>query len=253
MKLLSGPQILDIPLDWQTAAHAHSGIEVVGVLQGQAESVVSDLHWRASKGEMLAIPPHVLHGWYSLGEAKLSVLHILRFPQALIDRLWPGNKPRLINLTEPQFIEYETLFSRLTAFSDEATPQQDSLQRTYLEAFILSLLEEKQDPTWVAMHEVASYMQVHMQQALTIADVARHFSLSEVTLRRRFREAFGMSPKHYLLELRLNQAQHLLATTDFSMQEIALQMGFFDLAHFSSTFRKHYGLSPSAWRGRGQG
>jgi AraC-like DNA-binding protein len=201
---------------------------------------------------MLAIPPHVLHSWYSLGEAKLSVLHILRFPQALIDRLLPNCKPRLITLTEPQFIECEALFSRLTALSDQATPQQDSLQRIYLEAFILSLLEEKQAPTWVAMHDVASYMQDHMQQALTIADVARHFSLSEVTLRRRFREAFSMSPKHYLLELRLNQAQHLLATTDLSMQEIALQMGFFDLAHFSSTFRKYYGLSPSAWRGHSQ-
>jgi AraC-like DNA-binding protein len=253
MKLLSGPQILDIPLDWQAAAHVHPGVEVVGVLQGKVEAVVSDLHWRASKGEMLAIPPHVLHGWYSLGEAKVSVLHILRFPQALTNRLLPGCKPRLISLTEPQFIEHEALLSRLSALSDEATSQQVRLLRAYLEAFILFLLEEKHAPTWVAMHEVASYMQAHMQQAVAIADVARHFSLSEVTLRRRFREAFGMSPKHYLLELRLNQAQHLLTTTDFSMQEIALQMGFFDLAHFSSTFRKHYGLSPSAWRGQTQG
>jgi AraC-like DNA-binding protein len=252
MKLFSGPHILDIPLDWQVAAHAHPGIEVVGVLQGQVEAVASELSWRASKGEMLAIPPHVLHSWYAIGEAKLSVLHILRFPQALTDRLLPGCKPRLIGFTEPQFIEYEALFARFTTLSDEATPQLVRLQRAYLEAFILSLLEERQDPTWVAMHGVASHMQDHMQQALTIADVARHFSLSEVTLRRRFREAFGMSPKHYLLELRLNQAQHLLTTTDLSIQEIALQMGFFDLAHFSSTFRKHYGLSPSVWRGRGQ-
>ncbi|GHO92706.1 hypothetical protein KSF_027540 [Reticulibacter mediterranei] len=252
MKLLSGPQILDISLDWLTAAHVHPGIEVVGVLQGQVEAVVSELNWRVSKGEMLAIPSHVLHGWCSIGEAKLAVLHILRFPQALTDRLLPGCKPRLINLTELQFIEYEALFARFTALSDEATPQQVRLQRAYLEAFILSLLEERQDSAWVEMYEVALYMQDHMQQALTIADVARHFSLSEVTLRRRFREAFGMSPKHYLLELRLNQAQHLLTTTDLTMQEIALQMGFFDLAHFSSTFRKHYGLSPSAWRGRSQ-
>src|SRR5690348_668055 len=98
----------------------------------------------------------------------------------------------------------------------------------------------EQDPTRVSMHVVASYMQAHLDQSLTIAAVAHQFSISEVTLRRRFREAFGMSPKQYLLELRLNEAQHLLATTDLAMQDIALRMGFFDLAHFSSTFRKHY-------------
>jgi AraC-like DNA-binding protein len=253
MKLFSGPHILDISLDWQVEEHVHSGIEVVGVLQGQMELVVSELNWRVSKGEMLVLPPHVSHSWNSPGEARSGVLHIFRLSPALTDRLLPACKPRLISLTEQQFIEYETLFSRLVALGDEATPQHVRLQCAYLEAFILSLLEERQGSTWVAMYEVAAYMQSHMQQALTIADVARHFSLSEVTLRRRFREAFGMSPKRYLLELRLNHAQYLLTTTDLSMQEIALQMGFFDLAHFSSTFRKHYGLTPSAWRGQSRG
>jgi AraC family transcriptional regulator len=133
-------------------------------------------------------------------------------------------------------------------------PQQMGLLRVCLEAFILALLEEEmeRDPTRVSMHEVASFMQTHLDQSLTVAAVARHFAISEVTLRRRFREVFGVSPKQYLLELRLNQAQHLLSTTNLSMQEIALRMGFFDLAHFSSTFRKRYGLSPSAWRSRSQ-
>ncbi len=253
MKLFSGPQILDIPLDWRMASHVHPGIEVVGVLQGQMDLVVSEQRWRANNGAMLAIPPYVPHSWRSVEEAKLVVLHILRFPSALTDRLLPGCKPCQISLTEPQYSECEALFSGLIAISDEATHQHMRLQRAFLEAFVLSLLEERQDTEGVAMHEVASYMRDHMRQALMIADVARHFSFSEVTLRRRFREAFGISPKRYLLELRLNEAQHLLLTTKFSMQEIALQMGFFDLAHFSSTFRKHYGLTPSAWRGQTRG
>jgi len=113
-------------------------------------------------------------------------------------------------------------------------------------------LEEEQDPTHVAMQEVASYMQTHLDQSLTIAGVARHFALSEVTLRRRFREAFGMSPKQYLLAARLCEAQRLLSTTKLPMQDIAHLLGFFDLAHFSSTFRKHIGLSPTAWRAQAQ-
>jgi transcriptional regulator GlxA family with amidase domain len=116
-------------------------------------------------------------------------------------------------------------------------------------------LEEEpgQDPNRVTMHEVASYMQSHLDQSLPIAEVARHFAMSEVTLRRRFHEAFGMPPKQYLLGVRLCEAQRLLATTKLPMQDIAQRMGFFDLAHFSSTFRKHIGLSPTAWRAQNQG
>ncbi|WP_371865849.1 AraC family transcriptional regulator [Dictyobacter kobayashii] len=40
----------------------------------------------------------------------------------------------------------------------------------------------------------------------------------------------------------------MLATTELTLQEVAAQTCFFDLAHFSSTFRQHYGLSPSQWR-----
>lgn len=108
--------------------------------------------------------------------------------------------------------------------------------------------DQEQDPTHVTMHEVASYMQTHLDQSLTIAEVAHHFAMSEVTLRRRFREAFDMPPKQYLLRLRLCEAQRLLSTTKLPMQDIAHLLGFFDLAHFSSTFRKHIGLSPTAWR-----
>lgn len=135
-----------------------------------------------------------------------------------------------------------------------AQPPRIRVLRAYLEAFILVLLEGEmeQDPTRVAMHEVALYMHAHLDQSLTIAEIARQFAMSEVTLRRRFREAFGTSPKQYLLDLRLSEAQDLLTGTSLSMQEIALRMGFFDQAHFSSTFRKHFGVSPTDWRKRSQ-
>src|SRR5438309_10480016 len=75
--------------------------------------------------------------------------------------------------------EYEPLFSRLVASADHTTPQQARLLKTYLEAFILTLLEGEmeQDPTRVAMHEVASYMHAHLDHSLTIAEVARQFAM----------------------------------------------------------------------------
>jgi len=70
----------------------------------------------------------------------------------------------------------------------------------------------------------------------------------------RFRHTFtahtGMSPHQYLLELRLVRARSLLAETELSIKEIAMQSGFEDELYFSRLFRQKLNLTPSQWRSR---
>ena len=69
-----------------------------------------------------------------------------------------------------------------------------------------------------------------------------------------FRHTFtmhtGLSPHQYLLELRLVHARSLLAETEFSVKEIAVQTGFEDEFYFSRFFRQKLNLTPSQWRSR---
>src|SRR5215469_4695418 len=69
-----------------------------------------------------------------------------------------------------------------------------------------------------------------------------------------FRHAFavhtGLSPHQYLLELRLVRARKLLAETNLSIKEIAMQTGFGDEFYFSRLFRQKLNLTPSQWRNR---
>lgn len=261
MELIFGTQVLTVPPGWHFMEHEHEGIEVVGVLEGSVTLEVGAHPWHAGVGEVLAIPPYLPHGWSAKDVACLCVLHVARFPRDLANRLLPGYQPRLLRLPEPKFVEYESLFKRLISINGHASPQQMRLLRAYLEAFLLVLLEADesngsngsngqldQDPTRVAMHEVAAYMHIHLDQRLAVAQIARQFLMSEVTLRRRFHQTFGVAPKQYLLELRLGEAQHLLANSQLSIQEVAQQLGFFDLAHFSATFRRRFGMPPSIWR-----
>ncbi len=68
--------------------------------------------------------------------------------------------------------------------------------------------------------------------------------------RNRFTAHTGLSPHQYLLEFRLGNARSLLAETDFSVKEIALQTGFEDEHYFSRLFRHKLNLTPSQWRSR---
>lgn len=72
--------------------------------------------------------------------------------------------------------------------------------------------------------------------------------LSRRTFERRFRTATGYSPLAYLQELRVQRARHLLGATTRSIDEIAVIVGYNDVAFFRSLFTRMSGATPSRYR-----
>ena len=79
---------------------------------------------------------------------------------------------------------------------------------------------------------------------ITLPDMARAAGMSPSSFSARFKKAFGLSPKAYLLQHRMRHAAHLLANRNRTISEIAAEVGYDDLFHFSKTFKKHFGMSP---------
>ena len=80
--------------------------------------------------------------------------------------------------------------------------------------------------------------------------LAQELGVSYSWFRHTFTAHTGLSPHQYLLELRLVRARSLLAETEFSIKEIAMQTGFEDEFYFSRLFRQKLNLTPSQWRNR---
>lgn len=91
-------------------------------------------------------------------------------------------------------------------------------------------------------------MESHLDSPLSTAAIAKRLGLSVRTLELLFKQALGVGPGTYYLRLRLQAARRLLLDTHFSMQTIAVRSGFGSQSAFSRTFRRHYALSPSAYR-----
>jgi len=72
--------------------------------------------------------------------------------------------------------------------------------------------------------------------------------ISVSSLQRAFAKYFGMSPKQYLIQLRMNRALELLTENELSVKEISFVCGFTDEKYFSRAFKKKYGYSPSLFR-----
>lgn len=77
--------------------------------------------------------------------------------------------------------------------------------------------------------------------------VAKHFHISESTLRRRLQE-FGVTTHEILNEVRLATALTLLQTTNLQIGEISHRCGYESHSRFTATFRQHYGYPPSYLR-----
>ncbi len=83
---------------------------------------------------------------------------------------------------------------------------------------------------------------------LTVAQLSEYAHISATYFRTLFESAFGISPKSYILKLRLEHSVKLLASTTMSISEIALHSGFTDSRYYTTMFRRTYGLPPSVAR-----
>src|SRR3990172_9696100 len=83
---------------------------------------------------------------------------------------------------------------------------------------------------------------------LSVQDVAREVGMSPFHFIRLFKAVFGETPKQCQLRARLERAKVLLLTTESSVTDICMEIGFSSLGSFSSVFSRRVGLSPSSYR-----
>jgi AraC-like DNA-binding protein len=85
-------------------------------------------------------------------------------------------------------------------------------------------------------------------EPLDLRRLAREAHVSPRHFSRSFRQVFGETPHQYLLSRRLERARHLLRTTDMSVAEICLEVGFTSVGSFTTTFTRHVGVAPTTFR-----
>mgnify|MGYP005817744417 CR=1 FL=1 len=95
---------------------------------------------------------------------------------------------------------------------------------------------------------VMKYVAEHLGEKVTLADMATAARLSRMHFAALFLRATGMRPHDYLLRQRVAVARELLQSTEKTIVEIALNVGFQTQAHFTTVFKKMTGYTPAKWR-----
>ena len=92
-----------------------------------------------------------------------------------------------------------------------------------------------------------AYIDSNYTTDISISELASHVNLSRSAFSRLFKAETGRSPQSCLIEIRLEQAVHLLSG-NMPVKEVAHASGFNDEYYFSRCFKKHYGMSPNELR-----
>ena len=88
------------------------------------------------------------------------------------------------------------------------------------------------------------FMNLNFSKPLGISDYAYLTGRSLSSFRRDFISQFGISPKQWLIEMRLEKARLLLSKHHSTISQVALEAGYEDTSHFIKVFHKKYGISP---------
>jgi transcriptional regulator GlxA family with amidase domain len=94
------------------------------------------------------------------------------------------------------------------------------------------------------------WMEKSLSHGFSLTELARYLAVSERTLNRRFKEAVGEAPLHYLQSLRVDVAKRLLETRGLKVDAVSERVGYGDLSTFRRLFKRETGLSPREYQRR---
>ena len=199
------------------------------------------------------------------------VMHLFISPALLSRRFDEAAGPRV----RPDLADHDprifrdVAVERLALALQDAKPLADTFGRMYADsicdAIVARLLARRADaiparpamrgaslPKW-RLRLAIDFIEANLANPIGLAEVAASTGLTRMHFAAQFRSTTGYSPHTYLLRRRLDHAQMLLRSSEFSVLNVALSCGFTSHAHFTAVFKRMIGEPPNAWRGRMRG
>lgn len=153
----------------------------------------------------------------------------------------------------PKTVELASLFASMTPYLDPEVKPRDNFMELKLQEALMVLLaiDERFIPTMFDFNEpwkidILSFMEENFSCDLSIEEIAHYTGRSLATFKRDFKKISDLTPEKWLIKKRLRRAYELLKSGRNKVVDVCTEVGFRNPSHFSTAFKKEFGMAPSA-------
>lgn len=243
--------------------HRHPFLELCVCLEGSCAIQYEDRFLPMGGGDVCLLPPDIVHcempeatrpyrALWLATDFKRAVTHVLFKDGGQDALLLEGNQ------LECDYATNHILHHLQQEAKDEARHRL-AFVKTYVLQLLLHTLrrleesEGEQRPvggSWkdTIVREVGEYVNRHYNRNIRMAELSHQLCVSGNHLNAIFKAATGRTIMRYIEEFKLDKARQWLAESGDSIQTIASRLGYYDQYHFSKTFKKEVGCSPTQYR-----
>lgn len=246
--------------------HAHEDYEIYYIIDGDRNFFVEDRVYRLTKGNLLIIPPGLLHrsleGQQLFHERIIVELKINHFSSffnndfIVLAKKLLGHYVAIYRLSLTESRQLEQFFHKFTRAYNH-----DSLELA-VNIFFLELLqligrlelpvnkETMLHPSLLhkRISDIVSYVNNHYYEDIHMDAIATTHFISPEHLSRSFKKVTGFGFNEYLNNLRLEKSKNLLKNTKRPIAAIAKDVGYQSHTHYGRLFKDKYHMTPSAYR-----
>ena len=166
----------------------------------------------------------------------------------------PANTPKLEGVVKlPKTVELASLFASMTPYFDPDVKPQDDFMQLKLQEGLLALLhiDLRFAPTLFDFSQpwkidILDFMNQNYMYEFTLEELAHYTGRSLATFKRDFKKVSDLTPEKWLIRKRLEVAYALIKKGGKKVADVYAEVGFKNQSHFSTAFKKAYGVSPKA-------
>lgn len=251
----------------QVGLHEQISWEISYIITGAGERTMGDRTECFSSGEIVLIPPDLVHAWKfdeSVTDTKGRIENItIMLPLSFLDKL------------KNTFTEFENIIEFLKnldcviSFKDHILKELQMIMKRMIHESkigrmasifkILELVSNKSgqeivgknlsnDKTVINLQKIHLYVLNHYHRSISLDEVADLIGMKRSSFCVFFKRTQGQTFFSYLNHLRLESSCEMLKKTKYSIAEIALLSGFNDIPYYNRVFKKYKQCTPKEYR-----
>jgi AraC-like DNA-binding protein len=260
---------------WSHRENHHTAqFEIMLLEKGDLELSVNDVPVHLHAGQALLTPPYATVRGTETTTALVSQywVHFFADYEPILDndpRINQAATQHLTTTTVPilndwallpeQFTMHDPhhmflLFRQLLQSANEL-PNSQRQNDFFLAYFLCSLsadyiqnLSSKNEHSSLASTQISEWVRTNISSQLTVQAVADHFELNASYLSRLFKREMGIPLKSYILNMKVDYAKYLLASTNLPIAKVSEQAYFTETKQFMHTFKERTSMTPSEYR-----